>query len=139
MSERGRLRRMLPRPLVRAIKQLGAGTGYLVVRPEADRIADHLNDSVVESFAYVQRRLADVDARLQRLEEPAREQLMLVAEAPGLAQAAAQARAQVRVGATLVACVLNAGAEPAELAGWHVTGRHADPEHHVLLLTAEAV
>lgn len=139
MSERGRLRRLLPRPLVRALKRLGAGTSYLIVRPEADRIADQLNDSVVESFAYVQHRLADVDARLQRLEGTPREQVMVVVDAATLPRAAADVRARVGAGALLVACVLQGQDSAAELPGWRVTGSHPDPEHGLLLLTAEAV
>jgi hypothetical protein len=139
MPEPGRVRRLLPRPLVRALKKLGAGTSYLIVRPETDRIADQLNDSVVESFAYVQHRLAEIDARLQRLEGAPREQVMLVVEAAGLAAAAAEARAGVGAGATLFACVLHRDGSEVELRGWRVRESHRDAEHDLLLLTAEAV
>lgn len=58
------VKRRLPSGLLGALTSIGAGIGYLVVRSEADRIAGELNAALVESLAYVDRRLDDLDARL---------------------------------------------------------------------------
>ena len=51
------VKRRLPSGLLGVLTSIGAGIGYLVVRSEADRIAGELNAALVESLAYVDRRL----------------------------------------------------------------------------------
>jgi hypothetical protein len=60
------LKRRLPPSVLAVVTGIGAAIGYVFVRSEADRLADQLNASIVESMAYVDRRLDDLDARIGR-------------------------------------------------------------------------
>lgn len=84
-----RVKARLPRRLLAAASSVGAALGYLLVRREADRVADQLNSSLVESLAYIGRRLDDFDGRIGR---PRPELAFVIAAVAGL-----EPGAQVRV------------------------------------------